>query len=74
MSELLAEICVAQRVELVQAILSTISIENAEETTLTATKVAIIEKRAAEISANLVSAVPWEKVQRKLIECYGLYS
>lgn len=75
MSELLVEISkwsIAQRVELVQAILSTITLETGGETTLTPTQLAVIEKRAAEIAAGLVQTVPWEKIQDKLTARYGL--
>lgn len=75
MSELLAEISklsIAHRVELVQAILSTIALEASEETILTPTQIAVIEKRAAEIASGLVQTISWEQVQTRLVERYGL--
>ena len=75
MSELLAEISklsIARRVELVQAILSTIALEANEETTLTPTQIAVIEQRAAEIASGLVQTISWEQVQTRLVKRYGL--
>ncbi|MCY7327300.1 MAG: addiction module protein [Saprospiraceae bacterium] len=63
---------IAHRVELVQAILRTITLETTEEITLTPTQVAVIEKRAVEIAAGLVQTVCWEQVENKLVERYGL--
>lgn len=75
MSELLAEISklsIAHRVELVQAILSTIALKASEKTILTPTQIAVIEKRAAEIASGLVQTISWEQVQTRLVERYGL--
>ncbi len=77
MSELLVEISklsIANRMQLVQEILSTIVAETTAEATLTRAQIAALEERAAEIEAGLVRPVPWEQVQDKLSKRYGLYN
>jgi putative addiction module component (TIGR02574 family) len=76
MSELLVEISklsVAHRIELVQAILSTIASDSKEEVSLTPEQIAILDKRSAEIASGAVQTVPWEHIQAKLVKRYGLH-
>ena len=75
MSELIAEISklsISSRIELVQEILRTIASDASEETILTPSQIAVIEKRATEIISGLVKTIPWEDIQTRFNERYGL--
>ncbi|MFM9948267.1 MAG: addiction module protein [Saprospiraceae bacterium] len=76
MSDLIQEISkltVGERIQLVQAILQTISDNTSEDDfLLSSAHVEEIERRSAEIASGSVKTIAWEDIQAKLAERHGL--
>lgn len=77
MSQLISEISklsIPTRIELVQAILATISNDSVKDNdyTLSAEQLATIEKRSVELASGQVKSVSWDSIEAKLVHRYGL--
>lgn len=77
MSQLISEIAklpIATRIQLVQAILTTISEDSAKEQdyVLSAEQLKEVEKRSASMASGETKGVSWDSIESKLVQRYEL--